>query len=68
MTKNEVIVRFCALSSKVQEEHFNYSVPADCFCGAKPEFGSFQFAEEVIKYIETAVHRKLDKQSKRAIN
>jgi hypothetical protein len=36
------------------EKHFNYKIPADCFCGNYQE-KLFQFDEQVIDFIEKSV-------------
>ena len=59
MTREEVIKRFCALSTKVMEKQFNYLIPADCFCGEKAFGGAFD--SEIVEFIESAVEEKLAK-------
>lgn len=69
MTKDEVIVRFCSLASKVRSR-FTPSIPADCFCGQPKDdldhaffraigMGYFRFDEQVMTFIEGAVTKAL---------
>ena len=59
MTKREVITKFCQLSHYVNDHHFGFSFPSDCFCERDHEINSsvldYQFSSEVIEYIEKAV-------------
>lgn len=64
MEKQEVISRFCDLSRLVIQVKYDYSIPADCFCGQNGGFeimGGFQYSEKVILFIEQAVKEKLGK-------
>ncbi len=60
MEKQEVIVRFCALTSKVRK--VQPLMATDCFCGETPPdtFGGYQFSEPVLCFIEQAVQAALD--------
>lgn len=55
-TREDVILRFCELSSKVME-HFDYKYAADCFCDEPTSF--FRFEKEIMEFIETAVMEKI---------
>jgi len=56
MTKEEVLSRFCKLSYQVMTEVFKCNIPADCFCSTcDTEALDFQFSEQIIRFIETAV-------------
>lgn len=62
MTKQEVLERFCSLSALVAQQAFNWEKPADCFCGAKKEGEGWEFSEDVIALIESAVKCSIAKQ------
>lgn len=56
MTKDEVLARLCALTTRVGE-HLNH-VPHECFCGAAAEGRpgpNFRFGEGVLAFVEAAV-------------
>jgi len=59
MTKQQVLERFCALSSKVMEDHFKCAIPADCFCDINGHT-FIEFDEKIIQFIEDAVQEKLN--------
>ena len=62
--KEQVIHRFCALASRVQSDKFGHKVAADCFCDENKlskNDGNFQFEDQVLEFIETAVLRALQK-------
>lgn len=64
MTRNEVVKRFCELSSKVGAQHFHHDFSYDCFCEdstAHPAL--FSFDEAVMKFVEDAVNEKMAKSS-----
>ena len=58
---NDVIERLCALVSEVGHRQFADVAPHDCFCGKNPrgKERDFQVDEDVITFIETAVHSRL---------
>lgn len=60
MTKHEITEAYCKLSSRVMDEVFHYNHFADCFCG-KVDLtdSSYQFSEEIYKFIEDAVNEKI---------
>jgi len=58
VTKEEVLSRFCKLSDQVMTEVFKCNIPADCFCSTcdtEALIFNFQFSEQIIRFIETAV-------------
>lgn len=57
MIKEEVIKKFCELSTKVGKEVFNSTVPHDCFCVNSP---NFQFSPEIIAFITEAVELRIN--------
>jgi len=62
MKKKEIIARFCKLSTKVNNDFFKFEFAADCFCGdnnISTKMNDFRFDEEIIKFIEDAVDKKL---------
>ena len=69
MTKNEVIKKFCDLSSKVADKVFKSQKASDCFCtcamlGAqtnKYQSKNFNFEREVVEFIEKAVENAMTK-------
>ena len=65
LDKQQIISRLCALATKVGEDAFNNRKAHDCFCGDNKVdgrfSGGFQFEEEVLCYIESAVNHKLSK-------
>ena len=66
MKKHEVIERMCALSAKVGSEVFKDSEAYDCFCRVgHPTNNHYQFSEDVLKFIETAVAEKIAKGEKK---
>lgn len=60
MTKDQVIQRFCELSSTVGSKAFDNRRSHDCFCTKNnlPHM-QFCFEEEIIQFIEEAVVEKL---------
>lgn len=65
LTKQEVIERFCKLSSDVMTRKFECEEPADCFCGQKTSF-DYRFSSEIMGYIELAVMEKIERDSSHA--
>ena len=64
MTKEQVIEKFCSLSTKVaSSQTFKWSESADCFCQKEHFPANFQFSEKIMSFIEKAVQEKLDNQS-----
>jgi hypothetical protein len=62
MTKEEVISKFCALSSLVGKNVFKNQKASDCFCGALSlSDNNFQFSEDVFQFIESAVKSEISK-------
>lgn len=61
MNKQEIIVRLCALCTKVGEEAFHNTVEHDCFCAEKASMKFERVHPEVIAFIENAVSEKLQK-------
>ena len=61
MERKEIIKKFCALSTKVMREKFNYKVPADCFCDRHSKT-DFYFDKAIVDFIELAVQEKLDRE------
>jgi hypothetical protein len=64
MEKQEILERFCQLSTTVMEEKFKCQEPADCFCN---EYNyrqnlNFQYSEKIMDFITKAVHEKLDQE------
>lgn len=56
MTRDEAIVRLCALMSRVCDEVYAYSHAADCICTGRPPLnGRYQNDGECIAFIEAAV-------------
>lgn len=50
MEKDEVISRFCALSNKVMDKVYEFSEPADCFCGLNQMSpANYQYSEKISK-------------------
>jgi hypothetical protein len=62
-TKQEVIEKFCILSTDVMKKVFDNQYPADCFCGEK-EYHHYQFSDEVMSFIENAIKEAIAKQIK----
>lgn len=60
LTKQEVIERFCKISSEVNEAVYGWNVCSDCFCGDF-ESEDYRFDEEVLRTIECAVEEAIDK-------
>jgi hypothetical protein len=62
MTKHQVIERFCALATRVNEKKFQFTKSADCFCqqGEQASHANFQFEKDVIHFIERAVEKELN--------
>jgi len=63
MSKKEIVIRLCMLTTKVMNKKYNYTEPADCFCDASVLNSSFNFSPEVLKFIEEAVDEKLEKET-----
>jgi len=62
--KPEVLERLCALTSQVRDEMYANQQPADCFCGDNPGHPNhFQFNEDILSFIETAVMQKIARES-----
>lgn len=62
LTRNQVLARFCALSSFVAVKKYAWKEPADCFCYAgKHLHFDYQFSSEIMKFIEVAVYDALGK-------
>ena len=62
MRKNQVIERFCKLSRAVSQQRFKSQEAADCICEPSHSLmaiGGYQFSEQVMHFIETAVHDEL---------
>lgn len=58
MERNDIIERFCNLSSKVMK-CFDDMEPADCIC--KPTKDPyFQYSSKILEFIEKAVERAID--------
>lgn len=68
MTRDQVLERFCNLTTEVMKKRFNAMEAADCFCGTQDLTAYFkagctyQFSEKIVKYIEDAVREKLQKE------
>lgn len=67
MDKKDVVERLCDLASRVGSKAFNNMKAHDCFCeagGAEKRaahaLGDFQFEDDVLRFIETAVNKRLD--------
>ena len=58
---HKVIERLCNLVSEVGSLHYRDELPHDCFCGTNPRGIKFDFQcdEEIIEFIESAVHAGL---------
>ncbi len=63
MKKEEVIERFCKLSTEVNVNIFDFDIPSDCFClkNFNPKY--FQFDEKILNFIEDAVKTKIDNEN-----
>ena len=57
MTRQEIIERFCILSTKVGAEVFQHQHAHDCFCD---ECKDFQFSELIVTFIEDAVNKAIE--------
>jgi len=58
---HQIIERLCNLVSEVGSVRYHDELPHDCFCGINPrgiKF-DFQFDEEIIAFIESAVRERL---------
>lgn len=64
MTRQDVIERLCALTTKVGREQFNHVEPTDCWCGEmhSSSWDYFQFSEVVMQFIEKSVNDALKKE------
>lgn len=64
MTKQEVLERLCALSTRVGR-HLDHEYSHDCFCGAgrKDFVNGFRFDEQILAFIEAAVNDRIGKAS-----
>lgn len=65
--RQEVIERLCALVEEVNERKFGWQIASDCFCGrvdaTNAPWWDYQFEEQMLEFIETAVHKALDEES-----
>lgn len=59
MTKQEIIEKFCALSTRVAEKVYGHKLPSDCFCKESDSDEEFRFDDEVFKFIHDAVNRAI---------
>lgn len=60
--KEEVIKQLCLLCTKIGEDVFDSCIPHDCFCGDNKNFEfDFQFAEEIITFLEKSVDERIEK-------
>ena len=59
--KQEVITRLCALASVVGDKEFQNRHAHDCFCHKSLMECGFQFSDNVLEFIEQAVHEKLNR-------
>lgn len=66
-SKAEVIRNFCALSTKVMKEVYNYREAADCFCSDNntPD-EHFVFSDSVMEFIDDAVNERIEREKDRA--
>ena len=62
MNKAKLLRRLCTLTTMVMDLKFHFEVPADCFCDRGDSHTAT--SEEVVAFIEAAVHEKLDRESK----
>jgi hypothetical protein len=58
LSKEDVLTRLCKLCATVQHERFDYSLPADCFCGHDRSV-RYLFDAAIIEFIEATVAEKL---------
>ena len=58
MNRDEVIKRFCALSSEVTGVVYEWKHAADCFCEYAALEG-YRFDEQVMQFIEDAVYKAI---------
>ena len=61
MKRQEVLMRFCNLSSLVAAKEYNWELLANCICSeslARDE--SYQFDEQIMEFIERAVKDRLN--------
>lgn len=60
LSKEEAIMRLCALTTVVNEKKYGYTEYADCFCGDNNLKGhDLKISSEVIEFIEQTVYDKL---------
>ena len=66
MKKVDVIRKLCSLSTNVGNEVFGNLNPHDCFCDMSKMRNpcDFQFSEEIIAFIETAILEKIQSTNK----
>jgi DNA-directed RNA polymerase specialized sigma24 family protein len=57
--REEVLIRLCILSSEVGETVYHDEIAHNCFCGAFRNSAGFQFDEEVLRFIESAVRQAI---------
>jgi hypothetical protein len=57
ISKDEVVGRLCRLATEVSTTLFQNVLPSDCFC--RESASSFQFAPEVVDFIEASVRRAI---------
>lgn len=61
MTRDELISKFCSLSSEVAGSLDEFKNSAhDCFCVERP---NFQFDPKIVKFIIDATREKIDREN-----
>jgi len=61
VTKIQVQIQMCALTSTVAEKVFKCRKASDCFCGETVSKSGYAFDPEVLEFIKTAVEEKIDR-------
>lgn len=63
LSKQEAIMRLCALAQAVNAKNYGYSEDVECFCGERRWLHFYssdcKVSSEVIEFIEQTVHDKL---------
>ena len=60
MNKENTIISLCEITAKVAE-HFGWTEPADCICGAG-YFNHISTSDKIIAFIEKAVVEKIERE------
>lgn len=59
MTRKEVLIKLCEITTSVMERQYRGLYTADCFCNEDIDNPNFQFEPEILDFIQQAIAEKI---------